>query len=129
MLFAPARGLQGLGACEGCVDEPMSGLGDISTTYNATTGSTTYDYKSGGVDPATGTKVVLEAFSDLFTGKREKDASRDAAARLATIQAQTDAASLQQRAMATERWTAVAPWALLVAGVMGIGIIFLKASK
>ena len=87
------------------------------------------EYKSGGVDPAMGTKMVFEALSDLFTGKREKDAARTAAERLAMTQAQVDQAQLQQRALATERWTAVAPWALMTVGILGVGIILLKVGK
>lgn len=117
------------GHCGGCRSNALHGLGDYSESFNSTTGVYSSDYKSGGVDPAMGTKMVLEAFSDLFTGKREKDAARTAAERLAMTQAQVDQAQLQQRALATERWTAVVPWAVMGISVIGVGIILLKASK
>ena len=116
------------GHCAGCRAN-ANGLGDYSTTYDATTGSTTTNYTSGGVDPGMGSKMVFESLSDLFTGRKEKESARGAAERLAKIQASVDQATLQQRAIATERWTAVAPWALMGIGVIGVGIILLKASK
>lgn len=133
--FAPMhRALEGCacgGSCAGCASggRGLYGLGDFTETRNEQTGVYTTEYKSGGVDPGMGTKMVLDAFSDLFTGKREKDASRAAAERLAKIQAGSDTAVAQQRAMAAERWSTIAPWALMTIGVLGVGVILLKVSK
>lgn len=115
------------GTCASCASA-LGALSDFTQSINPQTGEESFEYKSGGIDPATGFKLVFESIGDLFSGKREKDAARQAAERLAKIQAASDVTYAQSRAQAREQWVSLAPMVLLGLGALGVAIVLVKVA-